>query len=89
MGIVWFILIGILAGWLAGVFVKGRGFGLLGDLILGVIGALVGGLLFRLLGLKAYTQLGSLVTAFVGAVAFLSTLRFLARVGVIRRSSKK
>ena len=46
MEFVWFILIGIAAGWLAGQIMKGGGFGVLGDLIVGVIGALLGGFLF-------------------------------------------
>ena len=50
MNFVWFILIGIAAGWLAGQIMKGGGFGLLGDLIVGVIGALLGGFLFGLFG---------------------------------------
>ena len=48
MEYVWFILIGIAAGWLAGQIMKGGGFGLIGDLIVGVIGALLGGFLFGL-----------------------------------------
>jgi uncharacterized membrane protein YeaQ/YmgE (transglycosylase-associated protein family) len=51
MDLVWFLIIGLIAGWLAGQFVKGGGFGLLGDLIVGVVGALIGGFLFRVLGL--------------------------------------
>lgn len=46
MTFVWFILIGIVAGWLAGQIMKGEGFGLLGDLIVGVVGALLGGTCF-------------------------------------------
>ena len=49
MDFLWFILIGIAAGWLAGQVMKGGGFGLVGDLIVGVIGALLGGFLFGLL----------------------------------------
>jgi uncharacterized membrane protein YeaQ/YmgE (transglycosylase-associated protein family) len=50
---------------------KGRGFGLIGNLIVGVIGAFVGGFLFRILGLTAGGLIGSLVVAFVGAVVLL------------------
>jgi uncharacterized membrane protein YeaQ/YmgE (transglycosylase-associated protein family) len=46
MNILWFLLVGVIAGWLAGVLVKGGGFGLIGDLVVGIIGALIGGLLF-------------------------------------------
>ncbi len=71
MNIIWFLLIGLCAGWLAGVLTKGRGFGIAGNLIIGVIGAILGGFLFGLLGLKSYSLLGSLVMATVGAVVLL------------------
>ena len=45
--LVWFILIGLTVGWIAGQFLKGGGFGILGDIVVGVIGALIGGFLFR------------------------------------------
>jgi uncharacterized membrane protein YeaQ/YmgE (transglycosylase-associated protein family) len=60
--IVWFLLIGIVAGWLAGKIMRGGGFGLIGDLVVGVIGAVLGGFLFGLLGLSANGLIGSLVT---------------------------
>jgi uncharacterized membrane protein YeaQ/YmgE (transglycosylase-associated protein family) len=75
MEFLWFILIGIAAGWLAGQVMKGGGFGLVGDLIVGVIGALLGGVLFRLLGISAGGLLGSLVTATVGAIVLIALLR--------------
>src|SRR5262245_26066559 len=68
MQFLWFILIGIVAGWLAGQVMKGGGYGLVGDLIVGVIGALLGGFLFGLLGISAGGLLGSLVTATLGAI---------------------
>lgn len=76
MSIIWFLLIGIAAGWLAGQVMRGGGFGLVGDLIVGVVGALLGGFLFGLLGLSADGLIGSLVTATVGAIALLWLLRF-------------
>ena len=79
MEFVWFILIGMCAGWLAGQFMKGSGFGLLGNLIVGVIGALLGGLVFRLVGLAAYGLLGQLIVATVGAVLLLALLPFVKR----------
>ena len=72
MHIVWFLIVGAIAGWLAGIIVKGRGFGLIGDIIVGVLGAFVGGFLFRLLDLPMFTGfLGSIVTALIGAVVLL------------------
>lgn len=79
MDLLWFILIGIAAGWLAGVLTKGRGFGPLADFLLGVVGALVGGFLFRLVGWHAYGLVGNLAMSVVGAVAFLSVVRAIKR----------
>ena len=79
MNIVWFLLIGIAAGWLAGQFVKGGGFGLIGDLIVGVIGAVLGGFVFGLLGISAGGLIGSLVCATIGAVLLLVILRAIKR----------
>jgi uncharacterized membrane protein YeaQ/YmgE (transglycosylase-associated protein family) len=75
MEFLWFLLIGLAAGWMAGQLTKGGGYGLLGDLMVGVIGALLGGFLFRLLGMQATNLLGSLLTATVGAVVLLLLLR--------------
>ncbi len=79
MEFLWFLLIGLCAGWLAGMLYKGGGFGIVGNLIVGVIGAILGGFLFRLIGLQSYTLLGSLVTATVGAVVLLFLLQLVAR----------
>jgi uncharacterized membrane protein YeaQ/YmgE (transglycosylase-associated protein family) len=79
MEILWFIVIGIVAGWLAGQFMKGGGFGLLGDLIVGVIGGILGGLLFKLLGIQTSSMLGSLITATVGAVVLIFLARLVGR----------
>ena len=63
--------IGAIAGWLAGVLMKGGGFGLLGDIVVGIIGAFIGGFLFGLLGISAGGIIGSLITATVGAAVLL------------------
>ena len=75
MYIFWFLLIGLAAGWLAGQIMKGGGFGLIGDLVVGVIGALLGGFLFDLFGLHATGLLGNLVMAIVGAIVLIALLR--------------
>ena len=77
----WFILIGLAAGFLAGIVVKGHGFGVLGNLIVGVIGALLGGFLFGVFGLSATGKVGQLVCAFVGAIVLLFLLRFVKGKG--------
>ncbi len=79
MDMLWFLLIGIAAGMLAGKVMNGGGFGLVGDLIVGVVGALLGGFLFGLFGLSANGPLGSLVTATVGAIALIALLRVINR----------
>ncbi len=77
MELLWIVLIGIVAGWLAGQIMKGRGFGWLGNLIVGVIGSLLGGFLFALLGLAAYGLVGRLIMATFGAVVLLMLLSFV------------
>ena len=74
MGLIWFLLIGMLAGWLAGQITKGRGFGPLNNMIIGVLGAVVGGFLFGILGLGATNSIGSLITATIGSVVVLFLL---------------
>ena len=69
--LIWFLLIGVLAGFLASQIMKRPRLSLLGMLILGIIGALVGGFLFRLIGLTAHSLLGSLVTATAGAMLLI------------------
>ena len=72
MNFIWFLLIGAAAGFLAGKAMKGKGFGVLGNIIVGVIGGILGGWLFGVLGLSTGGGLlGSLITAFVGAVVLL------------------
>ncbi len=72
-----FLIIGLCAGWLAGKIMKGGGFGLVGDLIVGVIGALLGGWVFGLLGIGAYGLLGSLIVATIGAMLLLFLVRLI------------
>ena len=81
MNWIWFILIGLAAGFLAGAVVKGHGFGLIGNLIVGIIGALIGGFLFGLLGLGPTNLIGNLISSFVGAVVLLLIIGFIKRKG--------
>lgn len=81
MNILLFLLIGAIAGWLAGVLVKGSGFGLIGDIVVGIVGAVFGGWLFPTLGFSLGDPLiGSLVTAILGAVILIFLIRLIKRV---------
>ena len=72
MNLILFLLIGAIAGWIAGKLLRGGGFGLIGNLVVGIVGAVIGGHLFSYLGVSAGGGLiGSLVTAGIGALVLL------------------
>jgi uncharacterized membrane protein YeaQ/YmgE (transglycosylase-associated protein family) len=71
------VIIGIIAGWLAGLIMKGHGFGLVMNAVLGVIGSFVGSFAFDLVGLHATSFLGNIVKATVGAVIVLAIANFI------------
>lgn len=77
MYLIWFLIIGLLAGWMASHVMRGRGFGLLGDLVVGVIGAWLGGAILHVFGLYSVGFIGSLVTALIGAVILLALIRVI------------
>lgn len=79
MWLIWTILIGILAGFIASKIVSGSGKGILMDLVIGIVGAILGGFVFGLLGLAAYGLIGRLVVATVGAVILLVIIRAIKR----------
>ena len=86
MNIILFLVIGAVAGWLAGQLVKGRGFGIVGNMIVGCVGALLGGFLFGLVGISSGGGLiGSLITALIGAVVLL----FIVGLGFIQQSIER
>ena len=70
-GLIAFLFIGALAGWLAGTLMKGGGFGLFGNIVVGIIGAVIGGYVFGLLGVTAGGMIGAIVTATIGAAILL------------------
>jgi uncharacterized membrane protein YeaQ/YmgE (transglycosylase-associated protein family) len=76
--LIW-ILIGAVAGWLAGLVMKGGPFGLIGNIVLGIIGAFIGGWLLGLLGVAFGGLIGSIFTAFIGAVVLLALARLIKR----------
>lgn len=71
MGFIWSIIIGALAGFIAGKIMKGSGFGFLLNLIVGIVGGLLGGWIFTLLGLDADGIIGNLVMSTIGAIVLL------------------
>jgi uncharacterized membrane protein YeaQ/YmgE (transglycosylase-associated protein family) len=79
-GLLYWIIVGLIAGFLAGKVMKGGGYGVLMDIILGMLGAIVGGWLFGLLGISAGGGLiGGILVAFVGAVFLIWLTRVLKR----------
>jgi uncharacterized membrane protein YeaQ/YmgE (transglycosylase-associated protein family) len=80
MHYLWSAIVGIVAGWLAGQIFKGSGFGILGNLIVGIFGAIAGALIFGLLGFEATNLVGRIISATVGAVVLLAIL-----VAVVRK----
>ncbi|CAB3974166.1 GlsB/YeaQ/YmgE family stress response membrane protein [Burkholderia sp. AU31652] len=78
-GLIIWLVIGAIAGWLAGVLVKGGGFGLLIDIVVGILGAVIGGWLAGLLGIGFSGILGSIVIALIGAVILLLVIRLFRR----------
>jgi uncharacterized membrane protein YeaQ/YmgE (transglycosylase-associated protein family) len=80
MSFLWFLIVGIVAGWLAGQIMKGGGFGLIGDLVVGVVGAFIGGFIFTSLGVSGGAGLlGSIIVATIGAVVLLFIVRLIKR----------
>jgi uncharacterized membrane protein YeaQ/YmgE (transglycosylase-associated protein family) len=80
MGFLEWIIVGLIAGWLAGTVMKGGGYGILVDIILGILGGVLGGWLFGLLGIwPAGGIIGSIIVAFVGAVILVAITRVIKR----------
>lgn len=79
MGFIAWIVVGAIAGWLAGVLVKGGGYGLIADIVLGIVGAFIGGWLIGALGIHLGGFIGSIVTAVIGAVVLLFLVRLIKR----------
>ena len=79
-GLLYWVIVGLIAGWLAGVVMKGGGYGIVVDIILGMLGAIVGGWIFSMLGIGASGGLiGGIVVAFIGAVALVAVTRAVKR----------
>jgi uncharacterized membrane protein YeaQ/YmgE (transglycosylase-associated protein family) len=79
MGIIIWILGGIIAGWITGLIMKGKGFGLIGDLVIGLLGGVIGGWLAGLIGLSATSWLGQIVVAVIGGVILVAIVRAIRK----------
>ena len=79
LGFLWFILIGAVAGWLAGVIMKGKGFGILINIVVGIVGGFLGGWIFGLLGIAFWGIVGNLIAAVVGACILLWIISFIKK----------
>jgi uncharacterized membrane protein YeaQ/YmgE (transglycosylase-associated protein family) len=81
MGFLAWIVVGLIAGWLAGKVMKGGGYGVFADIILGLLGGLVGGWVFRVLGIwPGGGMIASIVVAFVGAIILVGITRLIKRL---------
>ena len=76
---VWFLVIGGVIGWLAGMIVQGRGFGIIGDIVIGVVGAMLGGWIAGVIGLSTGSRAGAFLMALVGAVILVGLTRLIVR----------
>ena len=77
--VIWWIVVGLIAGFLASLVMRGGGYGIIGDIIVGIVGAFLGGWLFSLLGIGAGGGLiGSIIVAFIGACILIAILRAIS-----------
>ena len=77
-GIIWWLIVGLIAGALASMLMRGGGYGIIGDIVVGLVGALVGGFIAGLFGLGSSNLVGSIIIAFIGACIFIAILRAVA-----------
>ena len=80
MNIVVFLIVGLVAGWIASLLMRGRGLGLIGDLIIGVIGAFLGGFLLGLVGIFAEGLVGLIIQSVIGAMILLLVIKALRKI---------
>lgn len=79
MDLIIFLAIGALAGWLAGVIMKGGGFGLIGDIVVGILGSFLGGWLLPKAGITIGGDFGGFITAVIGAVILIFIVRLIKK----------
>jgi uncharacterized membrane protein YeaQ/YmgE (transglycosylase-associated protein family) len=83
--VLWWLLVGLIAGFLASVVMRGGGYGVVGDIIVGIVGAFIGGFLASLVGLGASGLIGTIIVAFIGACILIAILRAVSG-GYTRRT---
>jgi uncharacterized membrane protein YeaQ/YmgE (transglycosylase-associated protein family) len=79
MSLLYFLIVGLIAGWLAGKIMKGSGYGLLGDLVIGILGAMIGGSVLGLVGIVTYGLIGNILSALVGAILLIFLVRLIRK----------
>ncbi|MBV9228524.1 MAG: GlsB/YeaQ/YmgE family stress response membrane protein [Chloroflexi bacterium] len=83
--VLWWLIVGLIAGFLASVVMRGGGYGVVGDIIVGIVGAFIGGFLASLVGLGASGFVGTVIIAFIGACILIAILRAVSG-GYTRRT---
>ncbi len=78
-GIIWWIVVGLIAGWAAGRIMKGGGYGVIADIVLGIVGGVVGGWVVGLLGFGSGGMVWSIVVAILGAVILIGITRLIKK----------
>src|SRR5205814_10131817 len=77
--VIWWLLVGLIAGFLASMVMRGGGYGIVGDIVVGLVGALLGGFLASLVGLGSAGFVGTIIIAFIGACILIAILRAVSR----------
>ena len=77
--VLWFLFIGGVIGWLAGLITRGRGFGIIGDIVVGIVGAMLGGWMARVIGIYPGSSIGVFLVALAGAVVLVGVTRLVVR----------
>ena len=83
--VVWWLAVGLIAGFLASLVMRGGGYGIVGDIVIGIVGAIIGGFLASLVGIGAGGLIGTIIIAFIGACILIAILRAVS--GGFRRRS--
>ena len=77
--VLWWLVVGLIAGFLASMVMRGGGYGIVGDIVVGLVGALLGGFLASLIGLGSSGFIGTIIIAFIGACILIAILHAVSR----------